>query len=450
MKKIIMLIGCCLLLQLSYAQNKSQLIDEVIGRYASLNKFNGSVMVAEKGQLLLQKGYGYRDVPAQLPNDPETIFEVGSITKEFTATIILKLAESKKLSLTDRLSKYEPGFPKGDSITIQNLLTQTSGIFNYTDTKDIWEKSSKPTDEHTVVEFLKSKPLGFRPGEKFSYSNSNYMLLAYIIQKVNGKTYEAVVSELIFKPLHMARSGFHFAALKDENKAKGYWTFTPAEYREGPPTDPTQFIGSGEIYSTVNDLYKWHQALQAGKILSAELLQRAYNPFKKEYGYGWEMMDSIGGKQVVGHGGRMLSGFESAMRRVPADDVFIILLDNNADGPYVNTISSDLLAILYGKHYDLPEKPIELTTEQMNAYTGKYGESKERYMEIKIINGHLFAKDRENMMQLIPLKNNYFRFMEHEGEQIDLQIGMDGNGVAQSISVPGRNGQINTIKRLIE
>ena len=450
MKKTFILIGCLLLSQLGQAQDKSKQIDEVAARYASYNKFNGALLVAEKGKILLQKGYGYRDVAAKLPNDPQTIFQVGSITKEFTAAVILNLAEQKKLALTDPLSKYYPDFPKGDSITIQNLLTHTSGIFN-PDGKDIWDESSRPTNEQAVLAFLKRKPLDFKPGEKFSYSNSGYKLLGYIIQKVTGKSYENVVSEMIFKPLGMTRSGFYFTLLKDQDKARGYWTFSPAEYKEGPPTDPTQFIGSGAIYSTVCDLYKWHQALQAGKILSKALQQQAYRPYKKEYGYGWEMADSVNVRQVIGHAGRMLNGFESKMLRVPDDDIFIILLNNTADGPYLGTISKDILSVLYGKPFTLPEEPVKLTIDQMKVYTGRFGESKDRCAEVKIINGGLFLLGAtDHTVELIPLKNNYFRFMDHEGEQVDIKFVMDNNHVAQAIMAPGRNGQMNTIKKLME
>lgn len=450
MKKTLILIGCLFLFRFSQAQDKSKQIDEVAARYTSFNKFNGSLLVAEKGKILLQKGYGYRDVSKQLPNDPQTIFLIGSITKEFTAAVVLKLVEQKKLALTDRLSKYYPDFPKGDSITIQNLLTHTSGIFN-PDGKDTWEQSSQTTNEQQVLDFLKSKPLDFKPGEKFSYSNSGYKLLGYIIQKTTGDSYENVVSKMVFKPLHMTRSGFYFTALKDKDKAKGYWTFSASEYREGPHADPTQFIGSGEIYSTVEDLYKWHKALQAGRILSKALQQQAYRPFKKEYGYGWEIADSVNGRQVVGHAGRMLNGFEAKMLRVPDDDIFIILLNNNAAGPYLETISKDILSILYRKPFKLPEEPIKLTIDQMKAYTGRFGESKDRCAEVKIINGQLFLLGAaDHNIELIPLKNNYFRFMDHEGEQMDFEFVMDSNGVAQSIIAPGRNGQMNTIKKLAE
>ena len=434
----------------SHAREKSNEIDQIAERYASLNKFNGSILVAQRGKILLQKGFGYRDVSEKLPNDPQTIFQVGSITKEFTAAVILQLADKNRLSLSDPLSKYYPDFPKGDSITIHNLLTHTSGIFNYSDTQDIWQTSSERTDEDAVISFLKSKPLGFKPGEKFSYSNSGYMILAYIIQHVTGKRYETVVTDMILKPLHMTRSGFDFTARNDKNKAKGYWTFSVAEYREGPPTNPTQFIGSGEMYSTVNDLYRWHKGLEAGKILSKKLQQQAYRRFTKEYGYGWEMLDSIGSRQVIGHAGRMLNGFESKMVRVPDDDVFIILLNNNAAGPFLTTIAGDVLDVLYDRPYTLPDRPQALSAEQMHAYAGKYGESKDRYLEIKVIGGQLFLQDGTQLMQLIPLKNHNFRFMEHEGDQVDFELETDSSGIARSISLPGRNGTKKTMRKLAE
>jgi CubicO group peptidase (beta-lactamase class C family) len=446
MNKLLILLVACMFTQMSYSQDKTQKIDEVVSRYASLNKFNGAVLVAEKGNILLEKGYGYRNLAAHLPNDPQTIFQLGSITKEFTAAVVLKLAKQKKLALTDPLSKYYPDFPKGDSITLQNLLTHTSGIFNYSDTKEVWEQSQQETDEGKVLAFIKSKPLSFRPGEKYSYSNSNYMLLAYIIQKVTGKTYEAVVSGMILNPLHMTRSGFDFTALKDKDKATGYWNFSAAKYMEGPPTNPTQFIGSGEMHSTVIDLYKWHQALQDGKILDQSLQQQAYRPFKKEYGYGWEIMDSIGGKKVIGHSGRMLGGFETTMVRVPEDNVIVILLNNNADGPYLKTISRDILSLLYGKPYTLPEPPLVLPAEKLKAYTGKYGQ-KDRFFEVQLIGGHLFGKEGDNLMELIPVKNNYFRFMEHDGEEGTFEFGTDANGVPTDMTFNGGNGKKMTIKK---
>jgi CubicO group peptidase (beta-lactamase class C family) len=447
MKKYILLITATLFtMVVSYAQNKQQQIDEIIDYYRSVKKFNGSVLVAEKGSTLLQKGYGFRNVGKQLTNEVQTIFLIGSITKEFTATVVLKLSEAKKLSLSDLLSKYYKDFPEGSRITVEHLLTQTSGIFNYTDTEGFWDKSQIPTNEQEVVAFLEKKPLSSQPGEKFAYSNSNYMLLAYIIQKVTGKSYETVVTEMIFKPLGMTDSGFDFAKLKSSDKATGYWKFSPTELVEGPPSDPTQFIGSGEIYSTVGDLYKWHKALQTGRILSIALQQKAYTPLREKYGYGWEVMDSIANKQVVGHGGRMLSGFETRMIRVPSDDIFIVLLNNHADGPPLNIIGKDILSILYGKSYSNAALNA-FTTKELMGYTGKFGE-KDRYLEIRLINGGLFILDSGERLQVTPFQNKSLRFTDDHGQNVELAIVMNSEGICQSISIRGRNGATNTLNRI--
>ncbi len=430
-------------------QTTSQKLDELITVYASFNKFNGTVLIARHGEILLEKGYGFKNVRDQTVNDPHTIFQVGSITKEFTATVILKLAEQKKLKLTDPLIKYFPDFPGGDSITIRNLLTHTSGIFNYTEIKDFWNQLSLHTTAQAVMDTLKKRPLLFQPGEKFSYSNSNYMLLAYIIQKLTHKSYETVVRDWIFKPLGMSHSGFDFTGLKDPNKAKGYWDFSLAKYTEGPLSDSSEFIGSGEIYSTAGDLYKWHLALQSGKILSKALQLLAYQPYRGQYGYGWEL-DTIYSKdiRVVGHGGRVF-GFESKMIRIPEDNVFVILLNNDSDGPYLHMIGEKILAIIYQQPYTMPEKPLQLSEEMLKAHTGIYAADEKHSFEVRLVNGHLFGVEGpDRMHELFPMKNNRFRFMEHEGEEGTFEFLMDEYGKAKEISTITRGGIKLTLKKI--
>lgn len=423
MKKLFTLFVLFLSTQVLFAQDVPKKTDALVQAYVNVNKFNGSVLVAQKGKVLLAKGYGFKDAEKRIPNDANTIFQLGSITKEFTSAVILKLAEDKKLALSDKLSKYYPDFPKGDSITIKNLLTHTSGIFDYTHVPDFIKQSVVHTDEQKVLEFLKSRPLDFSPGTAYSYSNSGYMLLAYIIQKVTGSPYETVVRNMLFKPLHMSHTGFDFTGLNDPAKAKGYTDFSAAEMKEGPAIDSSQFIGSGEIYSTVGDLYKWHNALQTGKILSKALQEQAYQPNKGPYGYGWEL-DTAYHKQTVGHSGGMF-GFRTKMVRVPVDDVFVILLCNDSDDPYINTISKKILAVIYGQPYILPAQPIKLTTEMLKAYAGTYiveMHGQHHSFETQMINGHLMAVGPEETLELIPIKNNYFRFMGKEGEEGDLEF----------------------------
>lgn len=447
MKKIICILFTLIIVHDSFSQDTlAGKLDEVVTTYFKYNKFNGSVLVAKGGKILLRKGYGFSNVKNQSLNDAQTIFQVGSITKEFTAAIILRLAKQRKLKLSDPLSKYFTGFPKGDSITIKNLLTQTSGIFNYTDINDIWIQSGLPTGERNVLDTIMKKPLLFSPGEKFSYSNSNYMLLAYIIQKVTHRSYESVVREQIFQPLGMSQSGFDFQDGKIKNKATGYWTLSSARVTEGPISDSSEFIGSGEIYSTVGDLYKWHVALQQGKILSGAVQKEAYRAYKGQYGYGWEL-DMIYGKKIVGHGGRMF-GFESKMIRIPADDLFVILLNNNSDKPFLNLISRKIMAVLYHQPYTLPEQPVILPEQELKIFTGSYGADEHHIFEVRLINGHLFGiESPENMLELHPLKNERFRFMDGEGEEGVFEFGKDEKGNITGFTTVNPRGMKITLKK---
>ena len=448
MKKILLFFSAICITQLLPAQDTiPEKLDKILTTYMKCNKFNGSVLVARSGKVLLAKGYGYKNVEDKTWNDEHTIFQIGSMTKTFTATVILKLVSQKKLALTDKLSKYFPTFPKGDNITIKNLLTHTSGIFNYTDVYDFWAQSMKPTNKKSVLDSIMKRPLLFSPGEKFSYSNSNYMLLAYIIQKITGQSFETIVTNWIFKPLKMLESGFDFTGLHDKDKAKGYWNFSAAKLVEGPHNDSSEFIGSGEIYSTVIDLYKWHEALQESKVLDKKMLDQAYQQYKGAYGYGWEM-DTIGGKRTVGHGGRVF-GFECSLIRVPEDDVCIILLNNNSDGPYLHAIGQKIMSVIYGQSYSLPEQPLDLSEEKLKPYAGMYVSDDHHNFEVKLINGHLFGMESpEHSLELLPLTNNRFIFMEHEGEEGVLTFEMDENGLVKQFSTINSRGMKLTIKKV--
>jgi CubicO group peptidase (beta-lactamase class C family) len=177
-------------------------LEELMSAYANQYKFNGAVLVSHKGKVLLDKGYGLRNAGDKTPNDQKGIFQIGSITKQFTATVILKLQEEKKLNVADKLHKYFPGYPKGDSITIEHLLTHTSGIYSYTsDPAFMQNEVTKPADRQKMMALFKDKPLQFSPGTKWEYSNSAYSLLGYIIEDVAKMPYEQAVRRYIFKPL---------------------------------------------------------------------------------------------------------------------------------------------------------------------------------------------------------------------------------------------------------
>ena len=402
-------------------------IDKLIEGYKETGRFNGSALVASHDKILLEKGYGYKNFRDSTLNDSSTIFQIASVTKQFTSAVILKLVELEKLALTDKLSKFYPDFPKGDSISIENLLTHTSGIFDWT-----YSINFSPTSEQTLLGFLKTKTLDFSPGTSWRYSNSNYSLLGYIIQKVSGMSYENAVKKYIFIPLQMTHSGFDFKNLISKEKATGYSTFSDRTKIEGTLYDSVGPFAAGEIFSTVGDLYKWHKGLQSYKIINRTSLERAYTPLKNQYGYGW-IIDSLFNRRITSHSGD-IAGFSSNLARITEDNVFIILL-NNKEGSGLETITKNIFAILYNQPYSIPVKrhPIKLSEEILKKYIGTY-EVISPYGslqgELTVENGKLMLQAHGGpKLELVTEKENYFfdLFEDNEGN-VEFVIGTKGKG----------------------
>jgi CubicO group peptidase (beta-lactamase class C family) len=355
------------------AQPSRARLDSLMNYYAKEYNFNGVALISYKGKVLLDKGYGYRDIAGKIKNDENTIFQIGSNTKQFTAEVILQLAMKKKMDLHDPLTKYFPKYPNGDKITIENLLTHTSGIFNYTEDTTWHQKLTQGMNMTEMMSLFENRPLSFAPGEKFEYSNSNYMLLGYIIEKVTGKKYEQVVRENILGPAGMTHSGFDYTNLHNKNKAVGYYTIQGDHYNEAPITDSTIDFAAGGLYSTAADLLNWHNALQSYKLLPKEWQEKAYVPFKGKYGYGW-MIDTGYGKRHIGHSGGV-PGFYTYVMRLPEDNACILLLQN-CELPAMdnNTICVNIIKSIYAKDYKLPtpKKAIAVNPEVLMEYAGVY------------------------------------------------------------------------------
>ena len=409
------------------AQTKQQKLAELIETYTKLNKFNGSVLISQNGEILLNKGYGFSNFKDSARNEPNTIFQIGSVTKQFTAAAILKLQEQNKLNTSDKISKYFPGFPKGDSITIENLLTHTSGIFNYTnDPAFMKTEAVKPISEEKMISLFKDKPLNFSPGTNYSYSNSGYMLLGYIIQKVSGKPYEQALRELIFKPLNMSSTGFDFTGFKGADKAKGYFVISAKDNIEAPIVDSTVSYAAGAIYSTTGDLYKWHKGLLTNQVIGKASFDKAATPFKNKYGYGIGI-DSTFGKRVIAHGGGIF-GFTSHMARIPEDDVCIVIL-NNYGNPNLSQITKDAFAILYDQPYELPKakKEIQVNADVLKKYTGTYELSPQFSITFSLEDGHLFGQPTSQpKVQLYAFKEDAF-FIKEVDADIEFKKDKEGN-----------------------
>lgn len=377
MKKLAVLLSIILCAYAAHAQKLQKRIDSLVDYYARTFDYDGVAFVSYKGNILLNRGYGYKDHNKNLKHDEHSIFMIGSITKQFTAEIILMLAKENKLQLQDKLDKYFPGYPSGDKITIEHLLTHTSGIYNYTDDTVYDNFNAHPTvvvSKEQMLATFKDIPLGFEPGAKWEYSNSNYVLLTYIIEQVCKKPYTEVVQERILTPLHMTHSGFDYTHLSSINKTVPYNCMLADSFYKAQIEDYSQLLGAGCLYSTAEDLYKWHRALQSYQLLEKEWQDKAYVPYKERYGYGWFVSDDVSGKHAVGHSGGT-GGFYTYIMRLDREDVCIVLLSNmRYSGVDLNSMAKNIVKCIYDSSYIIPEprKVISLNTNVMKRYEGEY------------------------------------------------------------------------------
>jgi CubicO group peptidase (beta-lactamase class C family) len=417
MKKNFLLLIFTIVSTIVFAQTKEENIDKLLTAYQSGNEFNGTALVSYNGKVLINKGYGFKNIAESNPATNETIFQIGSITKQFTATLILRLEEKGKLKTTDYISKYFPDFPRGNEITIHHLLTHTSGIFNYTnDASFMATEAVKPISEDKMLALFKNIKLDFEPGSKWSYSNSGYILLGYIIQKVTKKSYEQEIRDCIFKPLKMSQSGFDFVALKSPNKAQGYFAIDGEKSVIAPVVDSSVSFSAGSIYTTTADLQKWHEGLFNNKIIKRESLEKAFTKYQSNYGYGWFMSEN-GGKKYQSHGGGIF-GFNAAFTRSEADNSAVILL-NNMGNPKLDEISKSIINILNDKPFTLPniKKEIKLSEEILRKYIGTYEIVPHFKIDITVENGELIAQATgQPKFTLYAQKENYFFVKAVEAE----------------------------------
>ncbi len=392
MKKVILLLTLWVVSVCTFSQTVSEKLDTYFTAANKTDIFNGSVLITNNGKVVLNKGYGYKNVDSKLLNNENTIYQIGSVTKQFTSVIILKLAEQGKLSLNDKLSKYFPDLPSAEKITIENLLSHTSGIWNYTNDANFMQtRVDRPLSRDSMLLLIKYKPLDFEPGIKYSYSNSGYMLLGYIIEKVTGKKYEQVVRQTIFQPLGMSHSGFDFTHLQSPDKATGYSSIISGKGDKSMIVDSSVSFSAGAIYTTVDDLRKWNQSLTTSKILQPASLQNAFTPRLSHYGLGW-LIDTMQQKRVISHNGG-IHGFLSSNVMVPADSINIILL-SNSNGSKLDMLKKNIAAILYNQPYDLPgaKAEVKIEKELLQQYVGEYELAPTFKITISLVNDGLMLQ----------------------------------------------------------
>ncbi len=341
-------------------KDKAAKIQEVLATAHKHRLFNGTALVAENGKIIYKGAFGMANMEWAIPNTLDTKFRLASITKQFTATLTLELVQQGKIKLDGKITDYLPDYRKdvGDKVTIHHLLTHTSGIPSYTSQPGFFENVSR--NPYKVADFVKkytSGDLEFEPGSKYSYNNSGYFLLGAIIEKVTGKTYEQALKEYILDPAGMKNSGYDHSDTLISKRATGY-VKTENSYNNSAYLDMSIPYAAGSLYSTVEDLYLWDQALYTDKVLSAQSKALMYKPFLENYAYGWAITNASFKQndqpvQVISHDGG-INGFSTTIVRFPNEKNLIVMLDNTSS-EYVNRLGESIGKIIYNQPYEPPK-----------------------------------------------------------------------------------------------
>jgi CubicO group peptidase (beta-lactamase class C family) len=434
------------LAELAAAQNSAARMDEVVQSYVGARQFMGAVLVARGETVLFSKAYGSANLEWNTPNTTTTKFRIGSMTKQFTAAAVLLLEERGKLKVNDPVKLYYPDAPAAwDKITLYHLLTHTSGIPNHTTFPEFESLSTSRTTPDQLVKTFSDRPLEFVPGSEMRYSNSGYVLLGAIIEKVSGTSYEKFVNENLFMPLGMRDSGY------DSNQA--IILLRAAGYGPGPNgpvnaryVDMTVPYAAGALYSTTEDLLRWERSLFGGKVLSKPSLKKMTTPGKGDYAFGLEVSRQSG-RSVIQHGGS-INGFSSRLAYFPDDEVSSIAL-SNLRGSGADSVVEKLGALAHGETVVLQSERRETTVpaDVLKRYVGTYSIAPGVNVMITLDGDHLFAQmSGQQRLQLFAQSETSF-FMKAVEVQLDFVT--DASGAVTNV-VSHQGGRDTNAKRISE
>ncbi len=421
MRKVIIM----LLLPLGVVAQKNYpaLLDGYAQAAFKVKDFNGVMLVMQKGKVIYKKAFGMADREWNVANTMNTKFRIGSVTKQFTATCILQLAEQGKLNIDDKLSKYIPDYPKGDSITIHMLLSHTSGIKNYTELSEFWPKAVLPLSTDSMIALFKNQPLDFSPGTKWNYSNSGFFLLGVIVEKASGKKFNDYLLENVIKKVGLKNTSMDRLDSVLAFRAKGYgkneqgvWQHAMYISMEGP-------FSAGAIVSTVDDLYQWTEALHHYKVLTSESAKKMMTPYMNNYGYGIGI-DSLKTHKRVSHNGG-IPGFVTNLSYYPADDICVVVLSNN--GSNSDVVSGALASIMFDLPVQKPyiPKEVKIDTAIIDNYVGKY--MVDHLVELIKKDGKLYRhRDGADDVELKPESKTRFFYADGSDRFIEFEIDKSG------------------------
>ncbi|MGH1516905.1 serine hydrolase domain-containing protein [Chryseobacterium sp. JK1] len=426
-----------------YAQNQTKTLDSLFTTLHNQKKFNGNVLVADKGQPIFEKSYGLADEKTGRKLDVKSTFELASVSKQFTAAGIVLLQKAGKLNYDDKISKYIPELSFYDKITVRNLLNHTSGLPDYMELLEKnWDKTQFATNDDIIREFAKYKPtLEFEPNQQFEYSNTGYALLASIIERVSKKNFGEFLSQNIFKPLGMDHTLIYrsrYQPMTIANYALGYEAdqsgdkFLPdSKGKEYYSYYLDGIVGDGMVNSTLEDLLKWDRALYTDKLVNENDKKLIFNGIttangkETNYGFGWLIKDKTPYGKIVNHSGGW-AGYSTFIERHIDNDKTFIILQNNMT-PFTKIPIESVRKILYNEKLATENlKTVQLTADQLQKYAGTYS-SIDFPMKLKIFvkEGALYGQalaEGQNAFPMVAYENHVFIF-----DNADIRMAFDPN-----------------------
>lgn len=435
------LIGLLFVTVITFGQpSVTEQLDQLMSSKYPSAEPGAAVLVAKDGKVLLRRGYGKANLNPDKPVEADHIFRIGSITKQFTSTAILKLVEQGKIDLNTDIKKYLTNFSTpGKTVTVEQLLTHTSGIKSYTGVPDLMtkEKKGQYISVDDVLKFIQSLPSDFNPNDQYLYNNSGYFLLGAIIEKVSGMTYEEYVSTNLLKPAGMKSTFVRDPKLPYE-VTTGYLKSNATDYVVSDYVHPSIPYSAGAIFSTVDDLWKWNQAIFSYKLVKKEILEKAWSPLKLNngklisYGYGWSL-GRVEEHKVIGHGGA-IDGFLSSEIYVPDQKIYVCILSNNM------TVSPDeyayRLAEIVAGVSKATISTISLEEGLANEYAGVY-EISEREDRVITRKDNRFYSQRtgSTKFEIFPCAKDEFYFKD-SGSRLFFK--RNNQGKIESVELKGR------------
>jgi CubicO group peptidase (beta-lactamase class C family) len=407
--------------------------------------FSGAVLVARDSEVVFEHGYGLADIAKKLANRKDTKFAIASVSKQFTAVLIMRLQEDGRLRISDPICRFLKPCPAAwSTIRISQLLSHTSGIPNFTDDPSFMAMRSSFQSREQILAGFRSKALEFSPGATYRYSNSNYFVLGIIIETVTGLSFQENLSRYLILPLKMTETGLESSNPSIDGQARGYRATPDGRTVDADVMDPSWSFGAGDIYSTVGDLKKWDDALYTEALLPRATLQAMWIPVKDDYGFGWEIppvSKATLNRRVILHSGRT-DGFVSCMSRFPDQKVVVIVLANYEMVKHACSVASGLAAITFGERDLIKSDPIEVHLDPRveAGYVGKYHlDFYDEDVFVTLEDGHLFAAIGQTpKAEMFAASEREFFFKVFDA-QIDFKIGSTGKVISFIAHVPMRD-----------